>query len=210
AVRPFVRVAQIAGSTLIFGTLGIRLVEQTGLGNADPDRRFVTIHVGQERDLQCQRVFREDPSGPFDAPKDQAPWERQPRQAAAKISFAHRCWESPKLTERHQVFHDLGGLVVTKQKRLRPRRQFAFAPKREIRLVFREDSKAESAQAIGVRDVFAVDRLQQPAEKANAEFRRRLDPGGGEETLPKYLSRPLLAVAQERPANAALVILSAR
>src|SRR5579883_640455 len=35
-------------------------------------------------------------------------------------------------------------------------------------------------------------------------------PRGGEETLPKCLSRPLLAVAEERPANAALVILSAR
>src|SRR5262249_51074490 len=135
---------------------------------------------------------------------------REERQLAAEVPFTHRCGQSPELTKRDQVFHDFPGLVVTKQERFGPRGQFAFAPKRVFRPIFREDAQAGSAQAVRVLDLFTVDRLQQPAEKADAEFRRRLDPRGRKETLPEGLARPLLAVAEEGPTNAALVILGAR
>ena len=52
------------------------------------------------------------------------------------VSESNPYWP-PELTKRNQVFHDLAGLVVTKQKRFRPRGQFAFAPKRVIRPIFR-------------------------------------------------------------------------
>src|SRR5262249_17569256 len=122
----------------------------------------------------------------------------------------HRRGQPPERTKREQVFHGFAGLVLTKQERPCPGRQFALAPEGVIRPVFREDSEAGPAQSVGVRGAFAVGRMQQPAEEANAEFRGRLDTRGREETLPERLAGPLLAVAEERPANAALVVLCAR
>ena len=69
AVRPLVGVAQMSGRALIRGPIGIRLMEHAGLRDADPDRRFMTIHVGQERDLQCQRQLRSRHAGPVRRPR---------------------------------------------------------------------------------------------------------------------------------------------
>ena len=177
AVRSLVRVAELPGRVVVGGPLGIRLVEHARLRDADPDRRFVSVHVGQERNLQCQRQLRVDRSGAFDAPEDQAPGERQAGPAGRRGTPSRTgAGSRPNGRNVTQVLHGLAsGLPRGSRNGSVHDGNWPSSQNGKIRLVIGKDAKAGPAQSVGVRDVLAVNRMQQAAEKADAVLRRRLD-----------------------------------
>jgi hypothetical protein len=187
------------------GVVGVRLVQPAGLRHANAVRVFVAREDVQQRDLLRQGQLPLEALVGRRAPEEEAAGEGQQVQFAGQVGLLERGGQLVERAEAEQVLHAAERRARAEFVPFHPARHGTFLPARG-RLAHRQEAEARGVEV--VRGL-AVDRVEELLEEHLGRGLRCRPARGGEEALPEAAGRPLLTAAEERPADATLVVLGA-
>src|SRR5262249_51814790 len=137
--------------------------------------------------------------------------KRQQVQLTGKVGALHGGRERRERAKRQEMRDATQRMTRFPEQRRGPLRQPPSPPEGERQIVApRQNAKARFTQIAELVERNLVGLVKKPAEEAEGIFGRQLAPRRGEKRLPERPRGPLLAAAEQRPAHAAFVVLSAR